>query len=47
MTEYTDECGHATFETTDERCGEVTILVSGENKGRFDLEDGAEFTVVL
>jgi hypothetical protein len=47
MTEYTDENGHATFETTDESCGEVTIFVSGENKGRFDLEDGSEFIVVL
>ena len=47
MTEYTDDNGHARFETAEEGYGEVTIFVSSENKGRFDLEDGAELTVIV
>jgi hypothetical protein len=47
LTEYTDEEGRARFEKTDSVFGEVSIFVSGDNKGRFDLEDGAGFTVVV
>ena len=47
ITEYTDEDGHASFETANEAFGEVTIYVGGENKGRFDLEEGAELTIVV
>jgi len=47
ITEYTDEDGHARFDTEDEGYREVTIYVSGENKGTFDLEEGAGFTVVV
>ena len=47
ITEYTDENGHASFETANEAYGEVTIHVDGENTGRFDLEEGAELTVVV
>jgi hypothetical protein len=47
ITEYTDEDGRARFEKADAGFGEVTIYVSGENKGRFDLEDGAEFAIVI
>jgi hypothetical protein len=42
----TDEDGRARFEWDEAVFGEVTIFVNGDNKGRFDLEDGAEFTVV-
>ena len=47
ITEYTDEDGRARFEKADTGFGEVTIYVSGENKGRFNLEDGAEFAIVI
>ena len=47
ITEYTDGDGHARFETADEGYHEVIIYVSGENKGTFDLEDGAGFTIVV
>ena len=47
VTAFTDEDGHASFETTTDAFGEVTIYVSGENKGRFDLEDRAGLTVVV
>jgi hypothetical protein len=47
LTEYTDEEGHARFETADETYGEVTIFVDGENKGRLDLRDAGEFTIVV
>jgi hypothetical protein len=47
ITEYTDEEGRARFEKTDAGFGEVTIYVGGENKGRFDLEEGAEFAIVM
>ena len=47
VTEYTDENGHASFETANEAYGEVTIHVDGENAGRFDLEEGAELTIVV
>jgi hypothetical protein len=46
-TEYTDEDGRASFEMENEAFGEVTIYVSGENKGRFDLEEGAGLTIVV
>lgn len=44
--QYTDEDGRARFERDEAVFGEATIFVNGDNKGRFDLEDGAEFTVV-
>lgn len=44
--QYTDEDGRAHFERDETAFGEATIFVNGDNKGRFDLEDGAEFTVV-
>jgi hypothetical protein len=47
LTEHTDEDGRASFETAEGGCGEVTIYVGGENKGEFDLEDGAGFAVVV
>jgi hypothetical protein len=47
ITECTDENGCARFESADAGFGETSIYVNGENKGRFDLEDGAEFTVVV
>jgi hypothetical protein len=47
ITGYTDEDGHASFETANEAFGEVTIYVSGENKGRFDLEEGAGLTIIV
>ena len=47
MTEYTDDNGHARFETAEEAYGEVTIFVGGDNRGRFDLADGAELTVIV
>lgn len=47
ITEYTDEEGRARFEKAEAGFGEVTIYVSGENKGRFDLEEGAEFAIVM
>ena len=47
ITEFTDERGCARFERADVGFGETSIYVDGDNKGRFDLEDGAEFTVVV
>jgi hypothetical protein len=47
VTEYTDEEGRASFEKDDASFGEVTVFVNGDNKGRFDLEDGAHFSVVM
>ena len=47
ITENTDEDGRARFERENAGFGESSIYVDGENKGRFNLEDGAEFTVVI
>lgn len=47
VTAFTDEDGRASFETATDAAGEVTVYVSGYNKGRFDLEDRAWLTVVL
>jgi hypothetical protein len=47
VTEYTSDDGHANFETTEGRSGEVIVYVGGENKGTFDLEDGSEFKVIV
>lgn len=47
LTEYTDEAGRARFEKGDAGFGEVSIYVSGDNKGRFDLDEGAEFRVIV
>lgn len=47
LTEYTDDDGHASFETADDGYHEVTIYVSGEKQGTYDLEDEAGFTVVI
>ena len=46
VVQYTDEEGRARFERDEAAFGEATIFVNGDNKGRFGLEDGAEFTVV-
>jgi hypothetical protein len=45
MTKYTDEDGYARFEREEAGFGEISIYVDGHNKGRFDLEDRAEFTI--
>ena len=45
--QYTDVDGRARFERDEAVFGEATIFVNGDNKGRFDLEDGAEFTLVM
>jgi hypothetical protein len=47
ITAYTDENGNASFEMTGESFGEVTIHVDGDNKGRFELEEGAGLTIVV
>jgi hypothetical protein len=47
LTEYTDDDGHAAFETADDGYSEVTIYVSGDKKGTYDLTDGAGFTVAV
>ena len=44
--QYTDEDGRARFERNESVFGEATIFVNGDNKGRFDLEDGAELTLM-
>jgi hypothetical protein len=46
ITEYTDESGHAKFETRSDH-SQVTIYVGGENRGTYDIEDGSGLTIVL
>ena len=47
ITEYTDIDGRARFDQDVATFGEICIYVAGENMGRFDLEQGAEFTIVM
>lgn len=47
LDEFTDEDGHASFETGSDDHDEVNIQVGGKWFGPYDLEDGAGYTVTL
>lgn len=47
LEEFTDEDGHANFETASDEHYKVNLQVGGEWYGPYDLEDGSSYTVVL
>lgn len=47
LEEFTDEDGHASFETASDDHNTVNIQVGGEWFGPYDLEDGMGYTVTI